>query len=510
MEFETQEESIIKVIGVGGGGSNAVNFMYQQGIDGVDFVICNTDRQALQSSVVTNTIALGPSLTGGRGAGAKPEVGKEATLESEDAVKNALGNHTQMVFVTAGMGGGTGTGGAPVVAKIAKDMGILTVGIVTMPFTFEGKTKLEKAKAGLNELSQYVDSLIVISNDKLRDVFGDLSLTAAFSHADNVLTTAAKGISEIITKPGYINVDFEDVRTVMVDSGVAIMGIGKASGEGRAIKAIDAAISSPLLNDSDIYGARGILLYISSGKDEVTMDEISEITGYVQEAASNNTELIWGVCKDDTLEEEISITLIATGFQNKESRPTPRPEKIVVSLEKEKPVVNEVQAETQEESVVEKVNLETAKTIEFDLVEDNITEFVGQESIALNFEGEIEDDETIEEYATEESTFSFKITHKSSMDEIESESEQIVKPTFDRAERNQDILKRRLGNVRDPKYIQEMEKIPSYQRKNKKFDNVPHSSESHHSRIKILDNYEEEYGHGIIFKENSHLNSKAD
>ncbi|MCO5247614.1 MAG: cell division protein FtsZ [Chitinophagales bacterium] len=516
MEFETKEESIIKVIGVGGGGSNAVNFMYEQGIDGVDFVICNTDRQALKTSVVTNTIALGPSLTGGRGAGAKPEVGKEATLESEDEIRNALGSHTQMIFVTAGMGGGTGTGGAPVVAKIAKDMGILTVGIVTMPFTFEGKTKLDKAKAGLNELSQYVDSLIVISNDKLREVFGNLSLTAAFSHADNILTTAAKGISEIITKPGYINVDFEDVRTVMVDSGVAIMGIGRAEGEGRAIKAIDAAISSPLLNDSDIYGARGILLYISSGRNEVTMDEVTSITEYVQNAASNDTELIWGVCKDESLNEEISITLIATGFQNKtENNSTRKPEKVFVTIDKEEPKRPEVK-ETVVTPVAEQfVVEEPSQSIELDLVEEEFSLLDRADEATTyefeTFERTIDEDEG-EIVESTEQEFVFKITHRENTNDLDAVLNDHVKTQEDRANKNKEILNKRLksGNYRDPKFIREMEEIPSFERKNKKFENVPHSSESHHSRITIYDSFEEENEGTLAFRENSHLNSKAD
>ena len=318
MQFDFQEDpsaSIIKVIGIGGGGNNAVNFMYNLGISGVNFVVCNTDAQALEKSPVPTKIQLGPSLTDGRGAGAVPEVGKAATLESEEDIRTILSKNTKMCFVTAGMGGGTGTGGAPVVARIARELGILTVGIVTVPFEFEGKSKREKAANGLDELKENVDAIIVISNNKLKEIYGNLSLTDAFSQADNILATAAKGISEIITKPGLVNVDFEDVKTVMKNSGVAIMGSGSASGENRALKAIDAALTSPLLSDNDIYGARGILLYINSGLAEVTMDEVSQITGLVQQAASNDTELIWGICHDESLGDEIQVTLIATGFQ---------------------------------------------------------------------------------------------------------------------------------------------------------------------------------------------------
>jgi cell division protein FtsZ len=310
-----EQSSIIKVIGVGGGGNNAVNYMYEQGITGVNFVICNTDAQALEMSPIPNKIQLGPTLTNGRGAGSVPEVGRNATLESEDEIRDLLSINTRMVFVTAGMGGGTGTGGAPVVARIARELGILTVGIVTIPFEFEGKRKREKADHGLLEMKKNVDAMIVISNNKLRDIYGNLSLTDAFGNADSVLATAAKGISEIITKSGLINVDFEDVKTVMVDSGVALMGTGLASGDNRAIQAVDAAMSSPLLNDDDIRGAKGILLNITSGTEEIRMDEVTQITEYVQQAAANETEIIWGVCYDDTLEDEIAVTLIATGFE---------------------------------------------------------------------------------------------------------------------------------------------------------------------------------------------------
>lgn len=316
-DMPDEQSSIIKVIGVGGGGNNAVNFMYEQGIKGVNFVVCNTDAQALETSPVPNKIQLGPTLTNGRGAGAAPEVGKNATLESEDEIRDLLSINTKMVFVTAGMGGGTGTGGAPVVAKIARELGLLTVGIVTIPFEFEGQKKRTKAEQGLLEMKKNVDAMIVISNNKLRDIYGDLGLTKAFSHADSILSTAAKGISEIITKSGMINVDFEDVKTVMTNSGVALMGTGTASGENRAVKAIDAAMSSPLLNDDDIHGARGVLLNITSGKEEIRMDEVTQITEYVQQAAATDAEIIWGVCYDETLEDEISVTLIATGFDGR-------------------------------------------------------------------------------------------------------------------------------------------------------------------------------------------------
>jgi cell division protein FtsZ len=309
-----EESSIIKVIGVGGGGSNAVNHMYQQGIRGVDFVVCNTDQQALDMSPVPKKIALGSSLTEGRGAGAQAEVGRNAAIENLDDIKEVLENNTKMVFITAGMGGGTGTGAAPIIAEAARELGILTVGIVTVPFTFEGKKRQLQADKGLEELKKHVDTVLVICNDKLREMYGNLKLSQAFHQADDVLTIAAKGIAEIITVEGYVNVDFEDVRTVMTSSGVAIMGSATTSGEDRAIKAVEQALASPLLNDNNIYGASNILLYISSGKEEVTMDEVAEITDYIQEEAGMDADVIWGNGTDEDLGDKLVLTIIATGF----------------------------------------------------------------------------------------------------------------------------------------------------------------------------------------------------
>lgn len=319
-DIPKEQASIIKVIGVGGGGSNAVNQMFLQGIKDVNFVICNTDQQALEMSPVPNKIQLGPTLTKGRGAGSHPSVGQQATLESMQEIKAILEKNTEMVFITAGMGGGTGTGGAPVIAKLAKDMGILTIGIVTVPFGFEGKRRKTQAHEGLEMMKHYVDAILVISNDKLRDMCGNLAWNEAFAHADDVLATAAKGIAEIITVPGYVNVDFEDVKTVLRGSGLAIMGSGKASGENRALVAVKAALESPLLSDSDITGARSILLNITSGTMPVLMDEIAEITEYVQESAGNDCDIIWGNCNDELLGDQIMVTVIATGFETEEQR----------------------------------------------------------------------------------------------------------------------------------------------------------------------------------------------
>jgi cell division protein FtsZ len=315
-QFERKQGSMIKVIGVGGGGGNAVNHMYKQGIRDVDFIICNTDAQALINSPIPVKIQLGPSLTGGRGAGNKPELGKQAAVENIDDVKNVLQQSTRMVFITAGMGGGTGTGAAPVIARLCREQGYLTVAIVTIPFRSEGKRRINQAIDGIKEIEQYVDSLLVINNERIREMYGDFPISQAFAKADDVLAIAARGIAEIITVHGYINVDFADVETVMRNSGVAIMGRGLAEGQGRAVSAIEKALASPLLNNNNINGAKNILLNVTSGDYEVTMDEIGEISDYIQKKAGFEADLIWGNGNDDTLGDQISVTLIATGFSN--------------------------------------------------------------------------------------------------------------------------------------------------------------------------------------------------
>lgn len=309
-----QEESIIKVIGVGGGGSNAVNHMCRQGIRGVEFVVCNTDIQALRISPVKNRIQIGKELTEGRGAGSLPERGKQSAIESLDYIKTILERNTKMVFITAGMGGGTGTGAAPIIAKLARELGILTIGIVTIPFNFEGRKRVEQAMMGVDELSNYVDALLIICNEKLRDMYGNLKLSKAFEMADNVLTIAAKSIAEIITLKGYVNVDFADVEVVMRNSGVALMGAGEAVGDNRALEAVKMALESPLLNSNDIRGASNILLNMLYGSKEITMDEITLITDYVKELVGNEVDVIWGAGKDESLGDELHVAVIATGF----------------------------------------------------------------------------------------------------------------------------------------------------------------------------------------------------
>src|ERR1700684_3093204 len=319
-DLPKEKSSIIKVIGVGGGGSNAVNHMYNQHIEGVNFIICNTDAQAIAQSKVPNKIQLGPLLTQGLGAGANPDIGRQATEESLEEIKQILEVNTKMAFITAGMGGGTGTGGAPIISKICKDLGILTVGIITTPFSYEGKKRQLQAEEGIKVMKQFVDTLLVISNDKLRHQFGNLKVREAFAKADNVLATAAKCITDVITTTGQINVDFADVCTVMKNGGVAILGSASATGENRALMAVEEALSSPLLNDSDIRGAKWLLLNITSaaGEFEHTMDEAEAIQAFVQQQAGDNCDVILGMGHDPNLNERIAVTVIATGFNHKD------------------------------------------------------------------------------------------------------------------------------------------------------------------------------------------------
>ena len=357
MEFDLPRDvnSIIKVIGVGGGGSNAVNHMYNQGIHGVDFIVCNTDRQALDISPVPFKIQLGPNLTEGRGAGMIPEVGMNAAIENIEEIRELLSKNTKMVFVTAGMGGGTGTGAAPVIAQVAKDLGILTVGIVTVPFSFEGRKRRQQAEEGLEKMRQNVDTLLIINNERLREFGKNMSLSDAFGHADNILTIAAKGIAEVISVTGSINVDFNDVNTVLRNSGRAIMGSAIAEGDERAMVAVKSALISPLLNDNDINGARYVLLNITYGNKEVMMDEITDITDYIQDAAGATADVIWGHGFDASLGDKISITLIATGFSPAQITDYEKaPERIVISMDEEgrKEITTPLQTPVQQEQTV--------------------------------------------------------------------------------------------------------------------------------------------------------------
>ena len=438
--------SIIKVIGVGGGGSNAVTHMFNQGIIGVDFAISNTDIQAIETSPVPVKIQLGPALTEGRGAGSRPQVGRQACLESIEEVKEFLEDGTKMLFVTAGMGGGTGTGAAPIIAKTARELGILTVGIVTLPFTFEGRKRTSQGGEGLEELKNNVDTLIVISNDKLRQIHGNLSLSQAFAEADNILATAAKGIAEIITVPGYVNVDFEDVNTVMRESGIAIMGTAMAEGEERAKRAVDDALNSPLLEDSNIKGAQHILLNITSGNKEVTMDEIFEITEFVQEEAGFGTNLIWGNCFNEELGDKISVTVIATGFEsNKPEKVGREDNKIVVALDEEEKA----------ESVQKKST-------------PNLTSVITENTNTFEFE-----DIQMDKYKRTQYSYDEPYVK----DEDREQEEMKRQKRMEREERRRERLRTNVAKLNNPQVVNELENQPAYLRRNVQLQDVPHSSE---------------------------------
>ena len=465
-----EENAIIKVVGVGGGGSNAVNYMFNKGINGVDFVVCNTDAQSLDNSPILNKMQLGHTLTKGRGAGARPEVGRDAAMESIEEIRALFHSDLQMVFVTAGMGGGTGTGAAPVIAQVAKEMGILTVGIVTVPFAFENKKRTAQATAGIEEMRKAVDTLLIIRNDKLRELYGNLSLSNAFSHADDVLCTAAKSIAELITITGIVNVDMNDVITVMRGSGVAIMGSGRAHGEDQAIRAVQMAMESPLLNDDDITGASHILLNITYGNNELKMDEIGEITDFIQDLAGPEADIIWGYGKDEQLGEDICVNVIATGFAPKEIAtllplnavkeiPEPTPVFLLadaptVAVVEPSPVVEENPVFTldttpvvEEEitapiAVVEEAPIvaETAPLAEMPVAEVSEEPFklVLADEIELEIENSFEVNPTVEEPLKQVALFSFEEFEKAELAneelakmELQEENETPVIPSFE-------------------------------------------------------------------------------
>jgi cell division protein FtsZ len=505
MQFELlqEEKSIIKVIGVGGGGSNAVNHMFRLGIKGVDFIICNTDKQALEKSPVKNKIQLGEKSTKGLGAGSIPDVGRDAALESIDEIKNFLDNDTQMVFITAGLGGGTGTGAAPVIASIARELGILTVGIVTIPFTFEGKKRRAQAEAGLEEMKKYVDTLLVIGNDKLREIYGNLKMSEAFEHADDVLTGAAKSIAEIISLHMHINVDFNDVKTVMKDSGVAIMGSAIASGEKRAIKAVEQALNSPLLNDNDISGARHVLLNIMSGSDDIDMDEFGDITDFIQEAAGGTAELITGYGTDASLGDNVSVTIIATGFKSKTSTGFEAPvfkERKIVNLEektnelpaqeiKQTNIIDEIQksepfvftkAEKETEPAPASKVEETGKTKEINFTVTSVPEEIMRESETnlpiAEFTFNTIKDESIKAPVNE--VKQEQTLH--SNNEAVSREEQI-RLAQDRIRKLKDITLK----MKSPEGLAALEKQTAFERKNIVLENKTPSTESSVSRYTL-------------------------
>jgi cell division protein FtsZ len=542
-EMLKDKSSIIKVIGVGGGGGNAVNHMYRQGIAGVDFIICNTDAQALEFSPIPNKVQLGASLTEGMGAGSIPEVGKNSAIENIDDIKSMLGSTTKMLFITAGMGGGTGTGASPIIAQAAKELDILTVAIITTPFSFEGKRRKMQAEDGLDELKKYVDSYLVISNDRLREIFGNLTLGSAFAQADDILTTAAKGIAEIITVPGYINVDFKDVRTVMKDSGVSIMGSFACEGDNRALNAVEGALASPLLKDNEIEGARYILLNISSGLREVTMDEVAIITDYIQDKAGLSADLIWGNCIDENLGDKISVTIIATGFQTTEQRAQDKKnvKKISLLTPEEAPLIKPVEPVNSFIEPKEPVysNEPTMKSRE-DIKQSDL--FGDMYSGKQNWKTEESDNSVVRHTLVEEETpakenkqeaaidFELKVsetdfvfeTPKANYNEppVQTIEEEVVVPGLDDDKSDESIedqlkkSKERIMRLKDLSMklrttngLQELENEPAYKRKQMQLQQVPHSSESQVSRF-TLSNDEE--GGTEIRPNNSFLHDNVD
>jgi len=480
-DLPAHHKSIIKVIGVGGGGSNAVNHMYNQGIKGVEFVVCNTDLQALQSSPVPSKLQIGTTLTEGLGAGANPEVGKDAALENKEEIRNLLSENTKMVFITAGMGGGTGTGAAPIMARVAKDLDILTVGIVTQPFKFEGKKKSFIAESGITELKENCDTVLVIVNDKLREIYGNLPVTKAFAEADNVLTTAAKGIAEIITVSGYVNVDFEDVKTVMKDSGAAVMGSSTISGEQRAIKAAEIAISSPLLNNTDILGAKKILLSITSGEEaELQMDELSEITDYIQERAGEEAEVIFGHGVDPNLGDAINVTVIATGIDMPTNDISYEERKRIIDLESSKQI--KIFDEELLKSEQNEMPIVPSKKENTSLERGYAFESPGRRPM------EEEEDPQKEELADLNSPVSqaaqgIDNNMVTESEELDEKKELLLQQAKERSEK---LKKVKNYNVSEDEYKEKWD-MPAYLRKKVKLQDVPHSSEHEVSRYNLND-----------------------
>ena len=521
-DLPKNSKSIIKVIGVGGGGSNAVNHMFSQGIKDVEFVVVNTDAQALKSSPVPLRLQLGANLTEGLGAGANPEQGKNAALESEAEIRELLADNTKMVFITAGMGGGTGTGAAPVVARIAKELNILTVGIVTAPFMFEGKKKMNVAQQGIESLRENCDTVLVILNDKLREIYGNLAIRTAFSKADDILSTAARSIAEIITIHQDVNVDFEDVKTVMKNAGAAVMGSSTEEGEGRAIRAAGAAISSPLLNNVDIRGAEKILLSIMSGEDEeLSMDELSEITEYIQEKAGDNAEVIFGQGIDPDLGKGIRVTVIATGFEMDRLAGTARKEMLKAAHPAPTFTLPEIKApvdEPQVEKTLINLNSGKSKIVKEEAIDEDST-FVFSFPKAMNPKPAM----TPEVETPKEKAFSFEVKKE----KIEEAPEKIVHDLFEEKEEEQKPAEK-LEKVNEPAtmgfandYYEQMKQkaiqraherfeklkgnrtfnptpdelkekleVPAYQRKNVVLNEPQHSSEPSISKYNLSDENE--------------------
>ncbi|WP_375559929.1 cell division protein FtsZ [Bernardetia sp. OM2101] len=514
------EPSIIKVIGVGGGGGNAVAHMYLHGIKGVDFYICNTDIQALDLSPVPNKVQIGKTLTQGLGAGANPERGRSAAIESKEEIKKILGENTKMLFITAGMGGGTGTGAAPVIAEIAQELGVLTVGIVTAPFSFEGRPKRVRAQEGVNALREHCDTVLVILNDRLRDVYGKASMREAFRQADNVLLKGAKSIAEIITVSGTINVDFEDVRTVMQGAGAAVMGSSTAEGENRARRAAEGAISSPLLNNTNIFGAKYILLSIVIGnEEEFQMDELEEVTDYVQEQAGDDAEIIFGQATDETLGDSISVTIIATGFEHSEDLPPERPERKVYDLTSNKRIKNRIEVkdyekkdffeEKQETTQHNRVEPQVEKQQPVEETKPVYTEPKKNEKIIFSLEDDYFNEDDSKKKITNQApqntpaVSSYGFMNQNSQNTHNQQNTSSVESNGNYSSQNQNTVTQNqvaekrveqqkpisvptksLSDLSDEE-LQERRDVPAYLRRNIKLKEMPHSSESSSSRYKV-------------------------
>ncbi len=506
-DLPTHHKSIIKVIGVGGGGSNAVNHMYNLGIKDVEFVVCNTDSQALLTSPVPNKLQIGINLTSGLGAGANPEKGRQAAIESKEEIRDMLSDGTRMVFITAGMGGGTGTGAAPIIAQVAKELDILTVGIVTVPFAFEGKKKMRSAEAGVSEMRKHCDTLLTILNDKLRVIFGNLSISNAFAQADNILTTAAKGIAEIITVPGYVNVDFEDVKTVMKDSGAAVMGSAETSGENRAKRAAEEAINSPLLNNQYINGSEKILLSIISGEEaELQMDELTDITDFIQEFSGDEAEVIFGHGVDPELGDSIRVTVIATGFDegggHEEEEPTEiqqtmthdseednEPEKKIFDLESNKqiPLFIENEEKTDMRSGFkdsgDQGGDDANDSYSFDFAPVNREE--DDDDFNFNLDNDIIDDyDIVDDNEDEDFDEDAYLEELDGMAHPPSKKILLMEQARQRVEKLKGLKK---SESMDSENFKEKLEVPAYMRKKVELKKVPHSSERNISKFNLND-----------------------
>ena len=502
-----QGKSIIKVIGVGGGGSNAVNHMFSRGIKDVEFVVCNTDVQALNASPIPNKLQIGAALTEGLGAGANPDKGREAALESKEEIRELLSNYTKMVFITAGMGGGTGTGAAPVIAQIARDLDILTVGIVTAPFSFEGTKKIEQAKKGIEELRKYCDTVLVISNDKLREMYGKLPMSQAYAQADNILTTAAKSIAEIITVQSHVNVDFEDVKTVMRNSGTAVMGSAKAEGEDRALRAVEEALMSPLLNNRDIRGAKKILISImSSDKAEMTMDEFATITDYVVGKAGEASEVIYGTGIDSTLGDSIRVTVIATGFSVEDGGIYP-----IAKSESEKKIIHDLETGKREVKDMDPVEPVKPVTMLEETAKEEKREFV-LEPIVSNTNNvtpetplEKEPEKVIYDFNNPQKVKTITDSKKTGnedeqLSELELKKIQIQKLQRERIEKLKNYSTSYSESSDD---IKKRTEIPSFIRKGIRLDEKQHSSDKQMSKYSLDED-------GQIISNNKFFDEKPD